>query len=130
MNRVIHFEIQADKPQRAIDFYTAVFGWKFERWKKDEYWLITTAGKDSKEPGIDGGLLPRKTRTPPDSFGSNAYVCSIQVESFDKTAKKILSEGGAITMPKFALPKMAWQGYFMDTEGNTFGVHQPDPKAM
>jgi uncharacterized protein len=23
----------------------------------------------------------------------------------------------------------AWQGYFIDTEGNTFGVHQPDPSA-
>jgi predicted enzyme related to lactoylglutathione lyase len=22
-----------------------------------------------------------------------------------------------------------WQGYFIDTEGNTFGIHQPDPEA-
>jgi predicted enzyme related to lactoylglutathione lyase len=22
-----------------------------------------------------------------------------------------------------------WQGYFLDTEGNTFGVHQPDANA-
>jgi predicted enzyme related to lactoylglutathione lyase len=32
-------------------------------------------------------------------------------------------------MPKFALPGMAWQGYFVDTEGNTFGIHQPDENA-
>jgi len=24
---------------------------------------------------------------------------------------------------------MAWQGYYIDTEGNTFGIHQPDPEA-
>jgi len=24
---------------------------------------------------------------------------------------------------------MAWQGYYLDTEGNTFGIHQPDPAA-
>jgi hypothetical protein len=24
---------------------------------------------------------------------------------------------------------MAWQGYYLDTEGNTFGIHQPDPDA-
>jgi hypothetical protein len=24
---------------------------------------------------------------------------------------------------------MAWQGYFVDTEGNTFGIHQPDENA-
>ena len=27
------------------------------------------------------------------------------------------------------LPGMAWQGYYLDTEGNVFGVHQPDPEA-
>ena len=30
-------------------------------------------------------------------------------------------------LPKMALEGMAWQGYFLDTEGNTFGLHQPDP---
>ena len=24
---------------------------------------------------------------------------------------------------------VAWQGYYLDTEGNTFGIHQPDPDA-
>jgi hypothetical protein len=24
---------------------------------------------------------------------------------------------------------MAWQGYYKDTEGNIFGIHQPDPNA-
>ena len=28
-----------------------------------------------------------------------------------------------------ALTGMAWQGYYLDTEGNTFGLHQPDPQA-
>ena len=28
-----------------------------------------------------------------------------------------------------ALVGMAWQGYSLDTEGNTFGIHQPDPEA-
>ena len=28
-----------------------------------------------------------------------------------------------------ALPGMAWQGYYLDTEGNTFGLHQTDPDA-
>ena len=44
-------------------------------------------------------------------------------------AKKILSAGGIVAMPKFAIGGMAWQGYFLDTEGNTFGLHQTDPKA-
>jgi hypothetical protein len=27
-------------------------------------------------------------------------------------------------LPKMDLGGMAWQGYFLDTEGNTFGLHQ------
>jgi hypothetical protein len=32
---------------------------------------------------------------------------------------------GCHAMPKTALTGMAWQGYFFDTEGNVFGIHQP-----
>ena len=38
-----------------------------------------------------------------------------------RQATKILENGGKVAMPKYALPGMAWQGYFIDTEGNIFG---------
>jgi len=31
MNSPAYFEIQADDPERAIGFYTAVFGWGFTK---------------------------------------------------------------------------------------------------
>lgn len=34
-----------------------------------------------------------------------------------------------VALPKMALTGMAWQGYYLDTEGNVFGIHQPDPEA-
>ncbi len=43
--------------------------------------------------------------------------------------RKILSLGGKIALPKFAVPGVCWQGYFIDTEGNTFGLFQVDEKA-
>lgn len=129
MNRVTHFEIQAENPQRAISFYHNVFGWQFEKWGQEDYWLIMTAPKDSKEPGINGGLLSRPAKTPPPQYGTNSYVCTIQVDDFDAIAEKIISSGGLVALPKFAFPGMAWQGYFLDTEGNTFGIHQTDPNA-
>ncbi len=131
MNRVVHFEIQADQPERAIQFYKDVFSWNIEKWPglEWEYWGVMTAPKDSKESGINGGLLRRPAKTPPQECGTNGYVCTVQVESFDETAKKIKTAGGSVAMPKFAIPGMAWQGYFLDTEGNTFGVHQADKNA-
>ena len=130
MNRVVHFEIQAEKLERAAKFYRKVFGWKIEKWDGPmEYWFVMTAEKDSKEPGINGGLLLRPTKTPPHECGTNAFVCTVQVEDFDEMAKKIIAAGGIFAMPKFAIPNMAWQGYFIDTEGNTFGLHQEDKNA-
>ena len=130
MNRVVHFEIQAENPERAAKFYKDIFGWTITKWDGPmEYWMVMTAEKDSKEPGISGGLLRRPAKTPPQQCGTNAFVCTIQVDDFDKTAKKILKAGGIVAMPKFALPGMAWQGYFIDLEGNTFGLHQADTNA-
>lgn len=125
-NRVVHFEIQADDTKRAMVFYKSVFGWKFQKWGEKEYWMIMTAGKESREPGINGGILPRCVETPGKEKGTNAYVCTVQVEDFDETAKKIEEAGGIVAMPKFAIPGMAWQGYYLDTEGNTFGILQPN----
>ncbi|OGY12153.1 MAG: glyoxalase [Candidatus Zambryskibacteria bacterium RIFCSPHIGHO2_01_FULL_43_27] len=128
MSRVVHFEIQADDTERAITFYKEIFDWDFPKYM-DNYWGIVTAEKDSKEVGINGGLLKRPCPAPAPEQGTNAFVCTVQVENFDEIAEKILKAGGRVAMPKFALTGMAWQGYFLDTEGNTFGLHQVDPNA-
>ena len=131
MNRVVHFEIQADEPERAAQFYRDVFGWEITKWEggQMEYWMVMTAPKDSKDLGINGGLLRRPTALPDGVCGANSFVCTMDVENYDEAEKKILAAGGKVAMPKFALVGMAWQGYYLDTEGNTFGIHQPDTNA-
>ena len=64
-----------------------------------------------------------------ENLGTNAFVCTVEVDNFDEVAKKIEQAGGKVAMPKFAIGGMAWQGYFLDTEGNTFGLHQVDVNA-
>jgi hypothetical protein len=133
MSRVLHFEIQADDVERAKAFYAAVFDWAFEDWSAvagTTYWGITTGPAD--QPGINGGLLGRPAPSGGGGGGgkgTNAYVCTIGVDDYDRTEHKILEAGGMVALPKSALPGMAWQGYYLDTEGNTFGIHQPDPNA-
>ena len=131
-NRPVHFEIQALDPERAAAFYREVFGWQIDKWPglSWEYWIVMTAPKDSTEPGINGGMLKRPAKTPAVECGTNAFVCTMAVDNYDAYEAKILAAGGKVAMPKFALPKMAWQGYYIDTEGNTFGLHQADPNAQ
>jgi len=124
MNGHFYFEIQADDTGRAIDLYKGLFGWKFEQvfGLPVEYWRIETGG-------ARGGLLKRPAQPPPPECGTNAFVVSIEVENFDETAQKVVNLGGRIALPKFAVPDICWQGYFVDTEGNTFGLFQVDETA-
>ncbi len=120
----IYFEIQADNLKRAAGFYKTVFGWKFTE-NPDapvEYKRIDTGGSR-------GGLLRRPADTPPPECGTNAYVCSIEVDDFDETAETIEEQGGQVAMPKFPIPNTCWQGYFLDSEGNTFGIFEVDDEA-
>ena len=124
MSGHLYFEIQADDTKRAVDFYRGVFEWEFEQvfGLPVEYWRIETGGSR-------GGLLKRPAQTPPPQCGTNAFVVSIEVEDFDETEKQIVNLAGQVALPKFAVPGICWQGYFVDTEGNTFGIFQVDENA-
>jgi predicted enzyme related to lactoylglutathione lyase len=118
-----YFEIQAEDINQAKDFYTKIFGWKFTETKglSVEYWRIETDGSR-------GGMLKRPAPVKPMS-GTNAFTCSMEVNDFDKVAEKIIKAGGQVALPKFAVPGVCWQGYFLDTEGNVFGLFQADSSA-
>ncbi len=73
--------------------------------------------------------MKRSAPLPPPTSGTNAYVCSIQVENFDKISELILQNGGQIALPKFAIAGRCWQGYFVDLDNNTFGVFEVDENA-
>jgi predicted enzyme related to lactoylglutathione lyase len=123
MNTIGYFEIQSSEPEREAKFYKAVFGWNFikEEAFPIEYYRIETNS-------IYGGLLKRPAKVPTES-GTNAYVCSMQVESFDVTGAAILKNGGRIALEKFAVPGRCWQGYFIDQDNNTFGIFEVDANA-
>ncbi|HSX47279.1 MAG TPA: VOC family protein, partial [Patescibacteria group bacterium] len=50
-------------------------------------------------------------------------------ENFDETGKTIGNNKGIIALPKFSIPGRCWQGYFVDPDGNTFGIFEVDLKA-
>jgi predicted enzyme related to lactoylglutathione lyase len=121
MPRPIHFEIPAENPQRAIDFYTKVFGWKFNKWEGPmDYWLISTG--NPSEPGIDGGLMPRRDPAQP-------CVNTVGVENLDRTVETVLASGGSMALAKMPVPGVGWLAYCKDTEGHIFGMMQNDPSA-
>jgi hypothetical protein len=120
MPRVSHFDIPADDPQRAQEFYKQVFDWKFEKWDGPmEYWMATTG---NEEPGINGGLSKRMP-------GQMGMTNTIGVPSVDEYSKKITDKGGQLIVPKMPIPKVGWFAQCMDTEGNMFGIIEMDETA-
>jgi predicted enzyme related to lactoylglutathione lyase len=124
MNAIGYFEIQSSDLKREITFYSNIFGWKFirEEFVPIEYYRIETGN-------INGGLLKRPAKIPPPEYGTNAFVCSVQVASFDMTSELVIKNGGQVAMEKFAVPGRCWQGYFTDRDNNTFGIFEVDENA-
>jgi predicted enzyme related to lactoylglutathione lyase len=121
MPRPIHFDLAVDNPERAMNFYREVFGWKFEKWNGPmEYWTVTTG--DEKQPGINGGLSKRNQSTMPN-------MNTIGVSSVDTFSKMIEDKGGKVLMPKTPIPGIGWFATCQDTEGNAFGIIQEDSTA-
>jgi uncharacterized protein len=121
MPRVVHFEIGADDPDRALKFYERVFGWTAQTWDGPQsYWVLTT-GPDS-QPGINGGMMRRDALIPP-------TVNIIDVPDVDAYCERVQSSGGRVSHPKSGVTGVGWVAYCEDTEGNTFGIIQFDREA-
>lgn len=121
MSRVVHFELPADDAERAVRFYSTVFGWKISKWEGPiDYWLVATGNKD--QPGIDGAIMKRQRPL-------LAMVNSIEVPSVDDFVQKVVSNGGMVVLSKRPIPGVGYMAYCRDTEGNNFGLFQPDKSA-
>lgn len=121
MNRITHFDLYADDPDRAARFYREVFRWRTEKWTGGmDYWLITTGPDD--EPGINGGLGKRKD---PSDHTTN----TVDVASLSETQARIVAAGGRVLEPRRPIPGVGWFALFADTEGNRFGLMEADAQA-
>ena len=125
MARVVHFEVHAENPERAVRFYEQAFGWRFNHIAAIDYWTIQTG----EGPGIDGGLLRRRGPAPAEGQPVHSFVCTLGVENLDAATEAALSAGAKIAVPRMAIPNVGHVAYLIDTEGNIFGVYQDDPAA-
>lgn len=126
MGRVVHFEIHADNPERAVKFYGEMFGWNFTRWGGPiEYWMIKTGSGD----GIDGGLIRRQGSAPEAGQPMNGFVCTVDVTQLDSQIEQATRLGAEVVVPKMPIPGVGWLVYIRDTEGNIVGMMQTDPSV-
>jgi uncharacterized protein len=120
MAKIVHFEIPVDDAERASAFYRDALGWQINGLGAQPYWLVM-AGTDD-EPGANGALIARG-----DVHRSPVLIAG--VEDIDATIAKVEAGGGRMLHGKLPVPGVGWSAYFVDPEGNTIGIFQPDRTA-
>jgi predicted enzyme related to lactoylglutathione lyase len=126
---IVHFEIPADQPERAVKFYSDLFGWNINRWENADgldYWMVETvpAGPDGMpaRQGVNGGLMRRM-------YPGQPPVNYINVPDVDEFVRKAEKLGAKTLMAKHPVPGMGWFAQLHDPEGNLFAIWQNDPAA-
>jgi len=122
VDKVVHFEIHFDKPERAEKFYSHIFGWKMTKMPSPsgDYYLVNAgAGDEHGNPtvpgAINGGMQKRGS-------SKETTVIVINVPSIDKYLPKIKKAGGKVVMPKVQVMDMGFYARVTDTEGNVIGI--------
>lgn len=111
--RVDWFEICTTSPDRARDFYSALFGWRFE-----------TAGDDTTVhtgPGAPGGMI--------NTFGMPPTVLfTVHVDDVAAACESVTAAGGSAVSPVRTTPDLTFT-YVTDVDGNLMGLWTPAPDA-
>lgn len=121
MGRVVHFEIGAEDPDRAAEFYRKAFNWEISDFGGPMKYLLATTGA-ADEPGINGAIRKRDEQ-------QQAVINSIDVASWESGARAVVEAGGRLLTEKTAIPGVGYFAYAVDTEGNVFGIMESDPAA-
>ena len=120
-DRPTHFEIPVDDPDRAVRFYSEVFGWTIQAYPgAPTYYGL--AGTGDTQPGIDGALMQR-------AEGSAVTRITMSVDSIEDASAKIEAAGGKVLQGKMPIPSMGYFAICEDTEGNQIGLFTSDPTA-
>ena len=121
MPRISYLDFSAEDPERAVNFYSKIFGWQINKWDGPmEFWEIKTG--EPNELGIVGGLSKR------DRIGQ-WMTPFINVSSVEQYIAKIEAGGGRIIQPKVAIPGIGYTILFKDTESNTIGLFEENKNA-
>jgi predicted enzyme related to lactoylglutathione lyase len=128
---IVHFEIPAEQPERAVRFYRELFGWDIKQYEGEaaggmEYWMVQTVPTDAEgrpiRPGTNGGLMRRM-------YPGQALVNYISVDNVDEFVGKAERLGAKVLMGKHPVQGMGWFAQLEDTEGNVFAIWETDPSA-
>jgi uncharacterized protein len=115
MGKVVGFEISSQEPEKAVQFYSNVFGWEFSEpnWG---YSAVTTNNEDSSH-GVNGGISKG-----PHDYPHGTRI-QIEVDSIDDAISKAKDNGAMVVREKMEFDQF-FLAYLVDPTGVSFGLIQ------
>ncbi|MCA6381558.1 MAG: VOC family protein [Cytophagales bacterium] len=118
VNPVGWFDLNVANLDRAKKFYETVFNVKLTdapmEWGKQSFFPF-----NPQSPNISGALVEKKEYKP----SSNNTVIYFETEDIIAEEKRIEKAGGKVVQPKMNIGEFGFISIFIDTEGNTVGLH-------
>lgn len=120
MNPVSYFEIPVSDLQRAIRFYTAVFGYTFEQAHVDGNEMAFFPYAES-QPGASGALAQGDSYMP----GHSGVRLYFDVPDIAQTLLAAIAAGGKVLYPMTQVGAFGFVAEIQDLDGNCIGLHTP-----
>lgn len=119
-NPVIYFEIPVTDLARAEKFYTAVFGFSFDKEVMDGYDMAFFPFNDTIS-GITGALAKGDVYRP----SKEGVILYFRTPDMEASLQKVLEQGGNILYPATVNEKYGFiVAEFEDSEGNRVALQQ------
>ena len=117
-NPVVYFEIPVHDVERAIEFYQAVFQFKFEKTVIDhnEMALFPFVAEGT---GISGAFAKGEIYKPT----KEGVLIYFHTSDIDGALKLVTTHGGQVLYPKTSNGELGFVAEFEDTEGNRMALH-------
>lgn len=119
-NPVTYFEIPVLDLDRAIKFYTSIFGFTFQKEIIDHYEMALFPFSDASH-GITGALVKGDVYKPT----KEGVIIYFHTESIDNTLELVQKYPAKVLYPKTSVGSNGFVAEFEDSEGNRIALHEP-----
>lgn len=119
VNPVVYFEIPVNDQERAMEFYSAVFDFTFERSIIDKNEMALFPFNDENR-GISGALARGEIYKPT----KDGVLIYFTTNDIDRCLQLAIKNGGKLLYPKTSNGDLGYVAEFEDSEGNRIALHQ------
>jgi predicted enzyme related to lactoylglutathione lyase len=110
-------DLASPQLEKSLQFYGALFGWKYDKSGEAQMGFYTNALLDNKRvAGV--AQIGKESKVPP------SWSVYFATDSADEAARKVVEAGGKVLAPPMDIHSEGRMAYFSDPNGAPFGVWQ------